>query len=137
MSWVLLVVSLFAIGAALCFEGDSTTISPALFPLICAGLCAIASMISCIKGIRGRRFQLSQPQGQRVDFSVSVFQIIFISVIYVALIQLCGFIVATLFFIPAVATLLGYRRYRTLCIATVCWACSAYFMFVQILKVPL
>jgi len=56
---------------------------------------------------------------------------------YLFLIQICGYLLASCLFLPAVCWFLGFRKWLPIAAMTVCWLCFAYFVFEKTLYVDL
>ena len=104
----------------------------ALFPMICAVLCASATLILSISKRSLPSLNLCALHKLHLPITI-----IAISFTYVACMIWFGFVLSTLLFVPAVAVILGYRKRAVTFVTTLAWSFGAYFVFVRFLKVPL
>lgn len=108
-----------------------------LYPQFVLGALAAASAALIIRGLILRGGLVAEGPGLTREQLLRSAAMVAALVFYVILLPVLGYIVNTLWLVPAACLILGYRHVIPIAVATLIMAAGAYFVFSTIFRVPL
>ena len=116
---VLVAFSAFALSQTLALSGGAR-----IFPLIAVATFGIASMIYLARSV------LAPKETEPLVTRPGIFAVVLIlTLVYINLAVVIGYVTATIFYIPSVAWLIGFRRPVYLAVATLTYLAAVYLLF--------
>ena len=132
---ILLALSVYVIVTAGSFPSDTRTLGPGFFPTLTAGLLAVFAGWQLIAALLRKKDGDSPAKPKH-----SLLAILAITALYIAVLPLLGFVIATPLFLIACGLVIsetGRQRWKTLVLSSVVTTGMLYTVFSVLLNVPL